>query len=44
MSEADIRDGHVICQVGIAPAKPSEFVFYRIRIRLQPLQKPLAVA
>jgi len=44
MTQTDIREGHVVCQVGIAPVKPSEFVFYRIRIRLQPLRKPLAVA
>lgn len=36
MTQADILDGNVICQVGIAPVKPSEFVHYRIRIHLKP--------
>ena len=44
MTQADIRDGQVICQIRIAPLKPSEFIYYRIRIRLQPLQHVLATA
>lgn len=40
MTHADIRDGHLICQVGMAPVKPSEFVRYRIRIRLKPCEYP----
>ncbi|BCA56510.1 hypothetical protein W02_36500 [Nitrospira sp. KM1] len=44
MTDADIREGRIVCQVGIAPQKPSEFVFYRIRIRMQPLQKSRAAA
>ena len=42
MTEDDIREGHVVCQVGFAPAKPSEFVYYRLHIRLQTLPRPLA--
>ena len=41
MTQADIRGGHVICQIGVAPLKPSEFIYYRIRIRLQPLSTHL---
>lgn len=44
MTQADIRDGKLICQIGVAPVAPSEFVFYRICIRLNPLQKSLATA
>lgn len=36
MTPADIREGLLICQIGVAPVKPSEFVHYRIRIRLHP--------
>jgi phage tail sheath protein FI len=36
MTHADIREGHLICQVDVAPVKPSEFVHYRIRIRMKP--------
>lgn len=41
MMPADVRDGKVICQIGIAPVTPSEFVFYRICIRLNPPQRVL---
>lgn len=40
MTPADIRDGYLICLVGVAPVKPSEFVHYRIRIRLKSRQSP----
>lgn len=43
-SEADLRDGTLICRVEIAPAGSSEFVFLRIRIRLQSPSTPLAAA
>jgi phage tail sheath protein FI len=41
MTQADIRDGKLICQIGVAPLTPSEFVFYRISIRLNSLQRSL---
>jgi len=44
MTEADITQGRVICQIGIASSKPSEFVFYRIHIPLRKFYKPLPVA
>lgn len=40
MTPADIRDGYLICLVGVAPVKPLEFVHYRIRIRLKSRQSP----
>ena len=40
MTAADIRDGYLICLIGVATVKPSEFVHYRIRIRLQTRQQP----
>lgn len=43
-SETDLREGTLICRVGIAPAGSSEFVFLRIRIRLQSPLTPLAAA
>ena len=42
MTPADIHDGKVICQIGIAPVTPSEFVFYRICVRLNSPQRLLA--
>jgi hypothetical protein len=42
MTPADIHDGKVICQIGIAPVTPSEFVFYRICICLNSPQRLLA--
>src|SRR5262249_12067702 len=36
MTQAEMRDGHLICHVGMAPVKPSEFIFYSIRIRWKP--------
>lgn len=42
MTQADIREGKLICQIGVASVTPSEFVFYRICIRLNPLQRSLA--
>ena len=41
MTPADIRDGYLICLVGVATVKPSEFVHYRIRIRLKSHASPL---
>ncbi|MEJ2593360.1 MAG: phage tail sheath C-terminal domain-containing protein, partial [Candidatus Thiodiazotropha sp.] len=31
MTEADIDAGRLICEVGIAPVKPAEFVIFRIQ-------------
>jgi phage tail sheath protein FI len=31
MSQDDIDNGRLICQVGIAPVKPAEFVIFRIQ-------------
>jgi hypothetical protein len=36
MTPEDLREGMLICLVGVAPIKPAEFIFYRIRIRLKP--------
>jgi phage tail sheath protein FI len=44
MTQADIREGKLICQIGVAPVTPSEFVFYRICIRLNPVQRSHATA
>lgn len=33
MTEADIRDGRLICNIGIAPVRPAEFVILRINQR-----------
>ena len=30
MTQTDIDNGRLICQVGVAPAKPAEFVIVRI--------------
>lgn len=35
MTQTDIRDGNLICEVRVAPVRPSEFVQYRIRVRLK---------
>jgi phage tail sheath protein FI len=40
MTQADMNEGHLICQVGLAPVKPSEFIYYRIRIQLKYRQPP----
>lgn len=36
MMQTDHANGLVICEVGMAPVKPSEFVNFRIRIQLNP--------
>lgn len=36
MTQADIREGNLICQLRIAPVKTLEFVQYRIRFRIKP--------
>ena len=33
MTEEDIRNGHLICLVGVALVTPGDFTFYRIHIR-----------
>jgi phage tail sheath protein FI len=30
MTQSDINAGRLICQVGVAPIKPAEFVIFRI--------------
>ena len=35
MTQAEIRAGYLICQVGMAPVKSSEFIYCRIRIKLK---------
>jgi phage tail sheath protein FI len=42
MTQADIRDGKLICEIGVAPVTPSKFGLYRILIRLKPFQRSLA--
>lgn len=44
MTPADIRDGYLICLVGVATVKPSEFVHYHIRIRLNSHASPLVTS
>ena len=44
MTPADIRDGYLICLVGVATVKPSEFVHYHIRIRLKSHSSPLVTS
>lgn len=34
MTPEDLSEGMLICLVGVAPIKPAEFLFYRIRVRL----------
>ena len=36
MTPDDLREGTLICLVGMAPVKPYEYILYRIRIRLNP--------
>lgn len=36
MTQTDHENGLVICEVGMAPVRPSEFVTFRIRIQLNP--------
>ena len=36
MTPNDLREGTLTCLVGVAPLKPSEFIHYRVRIRLKP--------
>jgi phage tail sheath protein FI len=31
MTQADIDSGRLICQIGVAPVKPAEFVIFRIK-------------
>ena len=32
MTQADIDSGRLICQIGVAPVKPAEFVIFRIQL------------
>lgn len=36
MTQTDYENGLVICEVGMAPVRPSDFVAFRIRIQLNP--------
>lgn len=38
MTQAEMNEGHLICQVGVAPVRSSEFIHYRIRIQLKDRQ------
>ncbi len=42
MTRDDIWEGNLIVLIGVAPLKPSEFVRYRIRVRLKPASNPFA--
>jgi len=42
MTQGNIREGNLVILLGVAPLKPSEFVHYRIRIRLKSVSNPLA--
>ena len=30
MTQDDILNGHFICEIGVAPVRPAEFVIFRI--------------
>ena len=30
MSQDEIRNGRLICEIGIAPSRPAEFVIFRV--------------
>ena len=30
MSEDDIQNGRLVCQIGVCPVRPAEFVIFRI--------------
>lgn len=38
MTQDDIDQGRLICEIGIAPSKPAEFVIFRIQQKTQELQ------
>jgi phage tail sheath protein FI len=38
MSQDDIDQGRLICEIGIAPSKPAEFVIFRIQQKTRELQ------
>lgn len=40
MTQADIHEGNLSFLVSVAPVNPSEFLHYRIRIRLKSRQQP----
>ena len=41
MSPDDIDNGRLICELGIAPVKPTEFVIFRIQLKtLETLDRP----
>lgn len=35
MTQTDIENGLLICEVGVAPVEPAEFVLFRISLRLR---------
>lgn len=35
MTQSDIENGLLICEVGLAPVEPAEFVIFRISLRLK---------
>lgn len=40
MTQDDIENGRLICQVGVAPISPAEFVIFRVRVQLDPDGRP----
>ena len=38
MTQTDRENGLLICEVGVAPVEPAEFVIFRISFQLRPLQ------
>ena len=32
MTQADIDAGRLICQIGVAPVKPAEYVIFRVQL------------
>jgi phage tail sheath protein FI len=43
MTPEDIRNGSLICLVGVALVTPGEFTFYRIHINQKPWQQPVVM-
>ena len=35
MSQDDILNGRLICEIGVAPVRPAEFVIFRITQKMQ---------
>ena len=43
MTQDDIDNGRLICQIGIAPVKPAEFVIFRITQHTNIIEMPIYI-